>query len=355
MGLPRHFVPRNDVIRRYVRNDTKKNMKKIVITRPIPDSGIKLLQKQKDFKVVIRKTDSPIPREELLKIVRGADAILSILTDKIDEEVLKAAGPQLKIVANFAVGFDNIDVEAIKNNNVIATNTPVPEMTEAVAEHTFALMLALARRLVESDNFTRRGEFHGWGPQMLLGSSIAGKTLGIIGMGRIGSMVARHAVNGFGMKLIYTSTHRTPEIEKEFNAKHVSLAQLLSKSDFVGVHVPLLPTTRHLIGTKELNQMKPTAFLINTSRGPIICEKDLVIALQKKKIAGAGLDVFECEPHIGCDAFDTRVLSKLQNVILTPHTASATIEARQAMSLCAAKNIMAVLHGKKPINPLSIH
>ncbi len=323
-------------------------MFKIVITRPIPDKGIRLLQSQRDFNVIVRSKDTVISRKELLKLVKGAHAILSILTDTIDAQVLHAAGPQLKIVANYAVGVDNIDMRATDTRGVIVTNTPVPEMTEAVAEHTFALMLALSRRIVEADTFTRQGNYHGWGPQLLMGTDVYGKTLGIVGMGRIGSAVAQRAVKGFGMKLIYTNPHPAPDIDSVFGARRVSLTQVLKKSDFVSLHVPLLPATRHLISTREFRLMQRSAFLINTARGPIVDEKALVNALVKKQIAGAGVDVFECEPLIDCDPRDTLELRKLRSVIMTPHIASATIEARQAMSVAAAKNIIAALHGKKP-------
>lgn len=300
--------------------------------------------KDKKYTVTIYPKDEIIPREKLLKGVRGVDALLPILTDKIDEEVLRAAGPQLKIVANYAVGFDNIDLEACKKRNVLVANAPGPEIVQAVAEHTFALILALAHRIVESDKFTRAGKYKGWGPQILLGTDVYGKTLGIVGLGRIGFAVTDRAVKGFGMKTIYNDVKSNPDFEKKYGARYVDLPTLLKESDFVSLHVPLLPSTRHLISAPQLKMMKKTAFLINTARGPVVDERALVAALKNKKIAGAGIDVYEHEPKL------TSGLTKLDNVVLTPHTASATIETRQAMSRAAAANIIAALEGKTPPN-----
>ena len=324
-------------------------MPKIFITRQIPNQGIKML-KEKGYEVIIHPKDEIIPRPELLKGVSGSQAILSILTDRIDAEVFDAAGPELKIVANYAVGFDNIDLETAKQRNIFIANTPCNEVSEAVAEHTFALMLALAHRIPESDRFTKAEKYQGWSPTLLLGADVYGKTLGIVGLGRIGFAVAERAVKGFRMKALYHDIKPNPDFEREYGGKLVDLPTLLKESDFVSLHVPLLPTTRHLISEAELRQMKPRAFLINTARGPIIDEKALLRALENKQIAGAALDVFECEPAIDCDIRDNLELKKYNNVILTPHTASGTIEARQAMSRVAAKNIIAALEGKTPPN-----
>lgn len=323
----------------------------IFVTRPIPDAGIAYLKKQKGFNVIVRAKDTIIPRKELLKSVQGMDAILSILTDTIDAEIMDAAGKKLKIVANYAVGFDNLDKDAAQKRNIILTNAPADEVSEAVADHTLALMLALTHRIVEADMFARRGKYKGWGPNLLLGTDLNGKTLGIIGMGRIGQAVVRRA-HGFGMNIVYENTHHVPDAEKKFNAKKVTLNTLLKKSDIVSLHIPLLPSTKHLIDTPQLTLMKKTAYIINTARGQIINEKSLQRALKQKIIAGAGLDVYECEPLTDCDPNDHLTFRELDNVIMTPHTASATIEARQAMSLVAAKNITAVLHGKQPLNPI---
>ncbi|HEU0051166.1 MAG TPA: D-glycerate dehydrogenase [Patescibacteria group bacterium] len=322
----------------------------VFITRQIPDEGIKLLSTKK-FKLDIYQKDQIIPRAELLKRVKGKDAIISLLTEQIDEEVLLAAGPRLQIVANYAVGFDNIDLSAAKKHRVTVTNTPSPELSEAVAEHAMALMLALARHIPEADAYTRAEKYQGWSPTLFLGTDLHDKTLGIIGLGRIGQALAIRAVNGFCMKCVYTNPNPNPAFEKTFHAKRLALTDLLKVSDFVSIHVPLLPTTRHLISSKELKLMKKTAFLVNTSRGPIIDETALLHALKSKRIAGAGLDVYECEPAIDCNIHDRLTLKKFPNTILTPHTASATIETRQAMSRLAAQNIIAVLTGKKPLTP----
>lgn len=324
--------------------------KKIFVTREIPDEGIKALKK-KGYAVDIYKKDRVISKRELLKRVKGVDALLSLLTDKIDDDVLEAAGPQLKIVANYAVGFDNVDLNAAKKRGIPVTNTPADEVSEAVAEHAFTLMLGLAHRVVEADKYARAEKYKGWAPKLLLGTDLHGKTLGIIGLGRIGEAVAKRAVTGFGMKCLYSDLKRNATFEKKFKAKKKTTNALLKEADFVTLHVPLLKTTHHLISTKELKAMKKTAFLVNTSRGPVVDEKALLKALKKGEIAGAGIDVFECEPAIDCDIKDNLELKKFNNVILTPHTASATIEARQAMSLLAAKNLIAVLSGKKPLTP----
>jgi len=325
----------------------------VFVTRKIHEAGLNLLKKA-GFKVTVYPQDQIIDRQALLKGVKGKDAVLSLLTDKIDGQVFKAAGPKLKIVANYAVGFDNVDLKAAQKHNVIVTNTPSDKVNESVAEHTFALMLALAHRIPEADHFAKRGLYKGWSPTLLNGVDINGKTLGLIGAGRIGAMVARHAVNGFGMKLIYSDMRPNPELEKELGAKKVSQEELLKKADFISLHVPLIPSTVHLISSKQLAMMKTSAFLINTARGPVVDEKALLKALKAKKIAGAGLDVFECEPAIDCDLRDNLELKSFENVILTPHIASATEAARRDMAEIAAKNIIAVLKGKKPLTPAKI-
>lgn len=328
-------------------------MPKIFITRQIPDAGIKLLKKA-GYNVSIYPKDEIIPRKELRRAVKGVDALLPLLTDRIDGEVMDAAGKKLKIIANYAVGFDNVDLEAAKKRGIIVANTPAPEVSETVAEHTFALMIALAHRIAESDAYARAGKYQGWGPLLLLGVDLYGKTLGIVGLGRIGAAVAKRAVKGFGMQVVYSDPRKNPDFEKEFNARYLPLAKLLAVSDFVSLHVPLLPSTRHLISTAEFALMKKTAYLVNTARGPIVDEKALLRALRTGRVAGAGLDVFECEPAIDCDLTDKLALKKFANVVLTPHTASATIEARQAMSKLAAENIIAVLSGKKPLTPAKV-
>ena len=318
--------------------------KKVFVTRQIPKKGIQLLRKH--FLVKVYLKDQTIPRKELLKEVKQCDALLSLLTEKIDQEVL-SANPNLKVVSNYAVGYDNVDIKAATSRGIPVCNTP-GVLENAVAEHTFALMLALCKRIAEADQFVRAGKYKRWEPMLLLGTELEGKTIGIVGLGRIGAGVARRAGRGMGVNVLYHDIRRNKDFEKEYQARYVSLSELLKKSDFVSLHVPLLPSTRHLIGKKELAMMKKTAYLINTSRGPVVDEKALVKALQKKQIAGAGLDVYENEPKL------TLGLTKLKNVILTPHTASATIEARTAMSELAAQNIIDVLQGRKAkftVNP----
>jgi len=316
----------------------------VFITRKIPESGIKLLQKSCEVKVYPK--DQVIPKKELIKEVKQCDALLCLLTDKIDKKAI-AANPKLKIISNYAIGFNNIDIVYATKKGIPVTNTPGRAIVDAVAEHTIALMFAVTKRIVEADQFTRQGKYKGWEPLLLLGMELVGKTIGIVGLGRIGSGVAQRA-KAMGMKVIYYDVKRNTDFEKEFSAHYLSLSELLKNVDIVSLHVPLLPTTTHLIGKKELALMKKTAYLINTSRGPVIDEKALVSALQKKQIAGAGLDVYEFEPKL------TPGLVKLPNIVLTPHIASATIEARSEMSVDAAENILAVLQGRKPkmlVNP----
>jgi glyoxylate reductase len=323
----------------------------VFLTREIPDEGIKML-KRAGLKVEIYEGGKLIPRRELLRRVKGKNVILSMLTEKIDKEVIDAAGPSLKMIANYAVGFDNIDLKEAANRNLIVTNAACPEISETVAEHTIALIFALAHRIVEADHFTRQGKYKGWEPQLLLGTDVTGKTLGLIGGGAIASMVARRLSEGFGVKIVYTDIKPNPELEQKFGAKLRTKTQLLRESDFVSLHVPLLPSTHHLIDDKAFTLMKKTAYLINTARGPVVDSAALVRALKKGKIAGAGIDVFEGEPAFARRKPDADYLQHTWNVILTPHTASATIETRQAMGRTAAENILAFMRGKKPPNAI---
>ena len=320
---------------------------RVFLTRQIPDAGIEMLKKEKGIKFSMYKKDRRIPRVELLDSIKGKAVVWTLLTEKVDKEFFDAAGDQLKMVVNYAIGFDNIDLEEAKKRGVIVANSPDDQIAESVAEHTIALMFALARRIVESDSYTRAGKYHGWKPDLLLGNDLIGKTVGIIGGGRIGAHVARRLYDGFGMKIIYNDMKRNGDLEKKYKMKYRSKNQLLKEADFVTLHVPLLPSTRHLISTKELKLMKKSAFLINTARGPVVDELALTKALACNEIKGAALDVFECEPLIDCNPNDSYELRKLSNVVLTPHTASASIEARQAMSRESAKNIIALLNGKK--------
>ena len=261
----------------------------------------------------------------MARLVAGADGILALLIDPIDAAVLDAAGPQLRIVSNFAVGYDNIDLLAAEARGIKVGNTP-DVLTEAVAEHTFALLLALARRIVEGDRIVRERRFRRWGPSFLLGVELRGKTVAVVGPGRIGEAVARIAEAGFGMRVERVSRG--------------GLEQALPRADVVTLHVPLTPETRHLIGAAELKAMRPSALLVNTSRGPVVDEAALVAALAAGEIAGAALDVYEREPDLAPG------LAELENVVLAPHTASATVETRTAMSRLAAENIIAALEGR---------
>lgn len=321
-------------------------MPKVFITREITPNGAKMLEAA-GFEVEVAKQKGMIARSTLLKKVKGVDAILPMLTEKIDDELLDAAGDSLKVVANYAVGFNNLDIDALKKRGIVGTNTP-GVLTDAVAEHAIALMLAIARRIPEADRFSKAGKYDGWGPLMLLGNDLIDKKLAIVGLGRIGSRVAEIARNGFHMDIHYYDVHQNKSFEQSTGATyHSDLDEMLALADFVTMHVPLLPATQHLMNEDRLGKMKETAYLINTSRGPVIDEKALAKVLKAKGIAGAALDVFEEEPKF------VPALGKMENVILTPHIASGTIETRSAMAELAAKNIIAVLSGGDPITPVT--
>ena len=313
----------------------------VYVTRRIPQEALDLLSRH--CRMEVNPEDRVLSREELLANVRGRDAVLCLLTDLIDGEVLDAARGA-KIFANYAVGYDNLDIPAATQRGIWLSNTP-GVLTEATAEMAWALLFAVARRVVEADNWNRQ-EIFGWGPLDFLGQGIGGKTLGIIGAGRIGQCFARRA-KGFEMTILYHSTRRKPDFEKECDAVFVDLDTLLCRSDFVSLHVPLLPETRHLLGEREFRLMKPSAILINTSRGPVVDEKALVRALREGLIWGAGLDVYEDEPEMAPG------LKDLKNVVLCPHIASATYETRTKMGLMAAENILAALRGEIPPNCLN--
>ncbi len=286
------------------------------------------------------------PRSELLRRVAGKDALVCLLTEKVDAELLDAAGPSLRMVANVAVGFDNIDLPACTSRKIGVTNTP-GVLDETTADFAWALLMAVARRVVEGDRLARSGAWRQWNFDLLCGTDVWGKTLGIIGFGRIGRAVARRAA-GFRMRVIYHSRTRAPEeIEKELNAEFASLDQVLETADFLSLHVPLNESTRGLIGPAELGKMKSSAFLINTTRGPVVQEAALVEALEKGAIAGAALDVFEREPLIS-DGL------RRANVVLAPHLGSASVETRTRMAMIAAENVIAFFDGKRPptiLNP----
>lgn len=315
----------------------------IFVTRRIPQAGLDLLEQH--FEVTLNEEDRVLEKSEILDGIQDKDALLCLLTDTIDAEVVHA-NPKLRVISNYAVGYNNIDVTAATSRKLPVCNTP-GVLTETTADLTWALLFSTARRVVESDNFLRAGKFHGWGPMLLLGVDIFEKTLGIVGLGRIGSAVARRAA-GFRMNILYTAKENNLELEKECNAKRVELNELLAHSDFVSLHVPLTDATQHMIGTEQLQMMKNSAILINTARGPIVDEQALVEALRSKEIAGAGLDVFENEPALAPG------LAELDNTILLPHLGSATIETRSKMATLAAQNAIAVFQGERPeaiVNP----
>jgi lactate dehydrogenase-like 2-hydroxyacid dehydrogenase len=316
----------------------------VFVTRRIPEAGT-LLLRRKIGRFEMNPDSRPLPRKELLRALRGRKGVLCLLTDRMDAEAMDAAGPDLRVISNFAVGYDNIDVAEATRRKILVTNTP-GVLTEATAEMAWALLFAAARRIPESDRFTRAGKFQWWDPLLLLGHGVTGKTLGVVGAGRIGSAFAMMS-SGFRMNVLYHSRSRKPHLEKKLGARPAGLKTLLKESDFVSLHLNLSPETRHLIGREELSMMKPTAILVNTSRGPVIDEKALVWALKNKKIAAAGLDVYEQEPELAPG------LAGLENAVLAPHTASATLETRSRMAELAADNLAEALLGRLPKHPLN--
>ncbi len=290
----------------------------------------------------MRDGTGPMPRADLLAAVEGVDALISLMSDRVDEELLDAAGAGLRVVANYAVGYDNIDVAACGRRGVVVTNTP-DVLTDATADHAFALLLGVARRLLEGDDLVRSGGWTGWEPGQLLGRHVTGATLGIVGMGRIGAAVARRAA-AFGMSVVYHNRRRSPEVEALTGARLVSLDELLRASDFVTLHCPLTEATHHLIDAEALRSMKRTAVLVNTARGPVVDEEALAEALEAGELWGAGLDVFEREPLV------TERLVRLPNVLLAPHTGSATVVARDGMARLCAQAVVTVLAGGIPPN-----
>jgi glyoxylate reductase len=317
----------------------------VLVTRPIMDEPLARLRERCD--VTVHENAFGIPRDELLQVVAGRDALITMLTEQVDAELLAAAGPQLKIVANHAVGFDNVDVPACTAAGVLATNTP-DVLTETTADTAFALLLAAARRIGEGERFLRAGTKWIWGPLMMLGQDVHHKTIGIVGFGRIGQAVARRA-RGFGMTVLYSDAVRLPvEVETETDARRVELDELLALADFVSIHTNLTPETRHLFSTEQFRLMKPSAILVNTSRGPVVDEAALADALATGEIFAAGLDVFEHEPEVSAK------LLALENVVVIPHLGSATIDTRDAMGNVAVDNVFAALDGTRPptlLNP----
>ncbi|ACJ16433.1 glyoxylate reductase [Thermococcus onnurineus NA1] len=314
---------------------------KVLITRKIPENGIKMLREH--FEVEVWEDEHEISREVLLEKVRDVDALVTMLSERIDAEVFDAA-PRLKIVANYAVGYDNIDIEEATKMGVYITNTP-DVLTNATADMAWVLLLATARRLIEADKFVRSGEWKkrgvAWHPLMFLGYDVYGRTIGIVGFGRIGQAIARRA-KGFGMRILYNSRTRKPEVEKELGAEFMPLDELLKESDFVVLVVPLTKETYHMINEERLKLMKPTAILVNIARGKVVDTEALVKALREGWIAGAGLDVFEEEPYYHEELFS------LDNVVLAPHIGSATYGAREGMAELVARNLIAFKNGEVP-------
>ena len=318
---------------------------KVLVTRPIMAEAEQTLRGRCD--VTIHENEFGIPRDELLKIVGGMDAVITMLTERVDREFLDAAGPQLRIVANHAVGFDNIVLADCTGAGVPASNTP-DVLTETTADTAWVLLMAAARRVGEGERLLRARTRWIWGPLMMLGQDVHHKTIGIVGFGRIGQAVARRAT-GFGMRVIYhDAVDLPPEVERESGAKRAPFEQLLTEADFISIHTNLTPETRHLFSTDQFRAMKSTAVLVNTSRGPVVDEAALAGALRDGEIFGAGLDVFENEPDVHPDLLD------LDNAVIIPHLGSATVDTRRAMGLLAVENVFAALDGERPptiLNP----
>lgn len=314
----------------------KSSKKRIFVTKQIPEAGLQLLRK-KGYDITIRRKKTIITQREILLATKHVDALLCMLTDPVTKKVIGSMR-RCRVISIYAVGFNNIDVDAASEKGIAVTNTP-GVLTEATADTAFGLLIAAARCFIPGDMMTRKGKFIGWDPMLLLGKPVAGKTIGIIGAGRTGSAMAERAA-GFGMKILYYSRTRKPQLERKLKARKTGLNTLLRQSDFVSLHCPLTPKTHHLIGRKELNMMKKSAVFVNTARGEVVDEKALAQALRKNEIFAAGLDVYEREPKI------ERSLISLPNVVLLPHFGSGTDETREKMAQIAARNIIGVLEGR---------
>lgn len=326
----------------------KTQSKKIFVTREIPEIAFSMLSK-KGYEVEIGKYKQPPTQKELISFLKKQskkgivyDALLTLLTDQVDGTLLDTAGQQLQIVSNYAVGYNNINLGDAKKRGIEVTNTP-GNFSDCIAEHTVALIFALTTRLVEADRYVRAGKYKGWDPMIFTGVDLCGKVLGILGAGHIGERVVKHLGKGFDMTVLYYDVKRNEKLEKEYGAVFCPTPEeIYKKADIISLHVPLLPSTKHMINKKTLKMMKPSAILVNTARGPVIDEVALVEALKNKTIAGAGLDVYEFEPKLA------KGLAKLDTVVLTPHIASARKSARDEMAVLAAQNIIDVFEGRVP-------
>ena len=317
---------------------------KVLVTRLLPKAAMEMIKKAVNAEV--NPHDRPMTRRELLRGIKGKDGVLSLLNDRMDGEAMDIAGSNLRIIANYAVGFNNIIVPEAPDRGIVVTNTP-EVLTETTADMAWTLIMDTCRRAAEGDAFLRSGKVWDWAPMMMLGADVSGKTLGILGLGRIGQAVARRA-QGFNMKVIYYDAFRQkPRVEKDLKVQFKSFNTVIRQADIISVHTPLMKETVHLIGSKVFKAMKKTAYVVNTSRGPVVDEGALARALQRGDIAGAGIDVFEEEPKVHPE------LLKCRNAVLTPHIASATIETRTAMGTLAASNLIATLNGRKPKTPVN--
>lgn len=321
-------------------------MPKVFITSKIPVLA-EIMLKKKGVRVRSNESNHPLGKADLSTVFSEYDGVITSVADKIDDELIAKASGDLKVIANYAVGFDNIDVLSAKRKGILVCNTP-GVAGEAVAEHTFALILAVLKNIVEADKYMRTGNYKSWNAMLYVSPQLWGKTIGIIGLGRIGTYVGHIAYGGFKMNILYHDVTKSEDFEMLTEAKFVSIEHLLRESDVVTLHVPLTPATKHLIGQRELELMKDSAILINTARGPVVDEEALIDVLKSKKIAGAGLDVYEHEPIIPDD------LATLENVVLTPHTASATCECREEMARIAAQNVIDVFEDREPFGLVKV-
>jgi glyoxylate reductase len=312
----------------------------VYVTRELPGDAVERLSQAASVRVW--PEELPPPRDVVLREAAVSDALLTLLTDRVDGELMDSA-PRLRVVSNMAVGYDNVDVAEATRRGILVTNTP-GILTDTTADFAFALLMAAARRVVEADSYTRQGRWKTWGPQVLLGQDVHGACLGLVGLGGVGLEVAKRA-GGFGMRVLYFDHRRRPREERRYGLVPTDLEQLLREADFVSLHVPLTSETRHLIGERELSLMKPTAILVNTARGPVLDQEALYRFLKERRIAAAALDVTEVEPI----PMDDPLLT-LDNVIIAPHIASASVATRARMASLAADNLLAALRGEEPPN-----